>query len=87
MHNHLSKISVHRGSDVGLLGHGIFSKTNVAYEPSKTGDSKCNTKKNKKKRRGSSAKLVDSGPRHNIKRRRKRKSAHSRTSRSKDTLF
>jgi hypothetical protein len=85
MHEHTRKISVHRGSDVGLYGHGIFSKTNVKYATASSATN-VRSRKSKKRRRGV-VKLSGSGPRRAIKKRRKRKSVHSRAARSKDTLF
>jgi hypothetical protein len=86
MHEHTRKISVHRGSDVGLYGHGIFSKTNVKYATTSSSTKNVRSRKSKKRGRGV-VKLSGSGPRHGIKKRRKRKSVHSRAPRSKDTLF
>jgi len=88
MNEYQRKISVHRGSDVGMHGHGIFSKTNVKYLISTSSESNTGLKKNKKKGRGSPNKLSGSGPvRRNIKRRQGQKPTQSRSSRSKDTLF
>lgn len=77
-------MKVHSGDDVGLFGHGIFSKSVVDYTHAKpTAPKQQKSKKIKKK----SSKLHGAGTKKVIKRRRRKNSRQLRVHRSKETLF